>query len=119
MFTKLMLFMMFTSGLYYFSEPLYMEIFGRKCSSIYCSYAFLMTFPLLVVFAIMRKGLLHFIIYLGVPLLGIFFSLYSYSLLKMNLMTTDIFLFPVILKSTYCFCVYLICGIFAIIYDAT
>jgi hypothetical protein len=101
MIIKLILFILFSSGLYYFAEPLYMKIFGRTCSSIYCSYAFLMTFPLLFVFAIMRKGLLHFIIYLGVPLLGIVFSLYSYSLLKMNLMTTDIFLFPVILKSTY------------------
>ena len=119
MFTRLMLFITFSFGLYSFGERLEMLIFERTYSSIYGSYAFLITFLLLFVFSIMKKSMFNFLIYLGIPLLGIVLSLLSYNLLKVNLMTTDILIFPVISKRAYLFCVYLICSIFTIIYDAT
>ncbi len=111
MFVKLILFAGFTILLYFFGQPLDMIIFNRSCSSIYGVYAFLLTFVLLILFACLRKGLLPFLIYFGIPSTGLLTVVLTYAWLDKFLIEHA----SVILKSTICFYAFLFSGLVSII----
>ena len=111
MIVKILLFIAVTIIVYYFGQPLDMIVFGRSCSSIYGIYAFLFTFILLLYFAYMKKGLLSFLIYLGIPLIGLLIITMTYAWLDIILAKHG----AIILQSTISFYTFLFLGLTSII----
>lgn len=116
MIKQITIFILTAAIFFYFGEFLDMLIFRRSCSSSYGSYAYLISFLCLIVFAIISKRNIYAMIYIGIPLLGLSISTITYNILKSILIGINVYLSTIVLQSTYCFFVYVICGFLSIVY---
>jgi hypothetical protein len=102
---KSILFIVVTFFLYYTGGFFDMIIFNRMCSSLYGSYAYLLSTVYLMILCFYKKQTRASLIYLGIPLLGFAVAFLTHSFVS-NL---------ILLKSHYCFYIYSFTGLIAII----
>ena len=103
---KSILFIVITCFLYYVGGAfLDLIIFKRMCSGLFESYAFMLSTVYLMILCFSKKQLLASLIYMGVPLLGFAFAFLTHPWVS-NL---------ILLKSHYCFYIYFLTGLIAII----
>ena len=105
MIINLVVFSVLTFALYYSGEFLDMVFFKRTSSSLYGSYAFLLSMFYFAAIVFFKKEVSCFLIYLGIPLLGVAIAFSTHFLVS------DYVMF----KSTYCFWMFLLSGLLAII----